>query len=103
MFLAAYDFLFTFSSNHGSIYSVVFGRPFVCKTVRPMLSDRCLTCPVSLWRWCSVAKWFDGSRRNLAGRPRPWPHCVRWRSSPSPQRGTAPQLSAHICCGQMAG
>ena len=25
-----------------------------------------------------------------AGRPRPWPHCVRWRtSSPSPKRGTA--------------
>ena len=24
----------------------------VCKTVRPMLSDRCLSC---LWRWCVVA------------------------------------------------
>jgi len=31
----------------------------VCKTVRPMLSDRCLSC---LWRWCVVAKRLNGSR-----------------------------------------
>ena len=36
------------------------------------------------------------------GRPRPWPHCVRWGpSSPFP-KGRSPQFSAHICCGQMA-
>ena len=23
--------------------------------------------------------------------------------APPPQRGTAPQFSAHVCCGQMAG
>ena len=37
----------------------------VCKTVRPMLSDSCLSCPVCLsclWRWCIVAKRLDGSR-----------------------------------------
>jgi len=39
-----------------------------------------------------------------AGRPRPFPHCVRWGpSSPSPKGGQLPQISAHICCGQMAG
>ena len=40
-----------------------------------------------------------------AGRPRPWPHCVRWvPSSPSPKGGgQSPQFSAHICCGKMAG
>jgi len=37
----------------------------VCKTVRPMLSDRCLSC---LWHWCIVAKRLDGSRWNLAHR-----------------------------------
>jgi len=37
----------------------------ICKMVHPMLSDRCLSC---LWRWCIVAKWLDGSRRNLAHR-----------------------------------
>jgi len=39
-----------------------------------------------------------------AGRPRPWPHCVRWGpSSPSPrERGTAgcsPLFLAHLYCG----
>ena len=38
-----------------------------------------------------------------AGKPQPWPHCVRWGPcSPSP-KGYSPQFSAHICCGQMAG
>jgi len=44
----------------------------VCKTVRPMLSAVvypvrlfvlcCLSCLVCLWRWCIVAKMFDGAR-----------------------------------------
>ena len=39
-----------------------------------------------------------------AGRPRPWAHCVGWGpSSPSSNRGRAPQFLAHTCCGQMAG
>ena len=33
-----------------------------------------------------------------AGRPRPWPHCIRWGPSSPPQRGKALQFSAHICC-----
>jgi len=36
------------------------------------------------------------------GRPRPWPHCVRWGSS-CPQMGHKPQFLTHVCCGQMAG
>ena len=43
----------------------------VCKTVRPMLSDRCPGCLSvlsCLWRWCTVAKRLDGSRWNLACR-----------------------------------
>jgi len=35
------------------------------------------------------------------GRPRTWPHCVRWGPSSPPQTDTAPQLSARTCCGQM--
>ena len=39
----------------------------VCKTVRPVLSDHCLSvCLVCLWCWCIVAKRMDGSRWNLA-------------------------------------
>jgi len=35
----------------------------ICKTVRPMLSDRCLSVyPVCLSRQCTVAKPLDGSR-----------------------------------------
>jgi len=46
--------------------------------------------------------WTDQDETWLAGRPRPWPHCVRWgSSSPSPKKAQ-PQFSAHICCGQMA-
>ena len=37
-----------------------------------------------------------------AGRPRPWPHCVRGDPGPPPQRGTDPQFSAHVYCAQTA-
>jgi len=38
------------------------------------------------------------------GRPRPRPHCVRWRpSSPLLKSGTVAHFSAHIYCGQTAG
>jgi len=44
----------------------------VCKTVRPMLSDRCPVCASvclsCLWRWCTGAKRLDGSRWNFARR-----------------------------------
>jgi len=51
----------------------------VCKTVRPMLLDRCLpVCPV-----CDVGVlwpngWMDQHATWYGGRPPPWPHCVRW-------------------------
>ena len=38
-----------------------------------------------------------------AGRPRPWPHCVRWRPSSPVPNGHGPQFAAHVYCGQMAG
>jgi len=49
---------------------------------------------------------MDQDQTLHAGRPPPWPHCVRWGPSPLPQRGTAHtqiKHSAYICCGQMAG
>jgi len=53
----------------------------VCKTVRNMLSDRyqpvrlsCAVCDVrALW----PNGWMDQDETRHAGRPRPWPHCVR--------------------------
>jgi len=41
----------------------------VCKTVRPILSDRCLSSlSVCLWRRCIVAKRLDGSSCHLVWR-----------------------------------
>ena len=72
-----------------------------------MLSDRCPVCPVC--PVCDVGVlwpngWTDQDEIWHAGRPRPWPHCVRWGPSSAPPQGAVspPQCSAHICCGQMA-
>ena len=75
----------------------------ICKTVRPMLSVRFLSvCPVSDVRALWPNGWTDQDETWQAGKPRPWPHCVRWGPS-SPLKGHTPsQFSAHICCGHMA-
>jgi len=37
-------------------------------------------------------------------RPQPWPHCVRWEPSSTPQKGAQPpQFLADVYCGQTAG
>jgi len=78
-----------------------------CKTVRNMLSERCPLCPV--FHVCDVGVfwpngWMDQDETTWrADGPRSWQHCVRWQPTSPPQRDTAPQFSAHICCGQMAG
>ena len=75
----------------------------VCKTVRAMLLDRCLSvCPV-----CDVGVlwpngWMDQHATWYGGRPPPWPHCVRWGPS-SPKGHNSPQFSTHVYCGQTAG
>jgi len=69
----------------------------VCETVRPLLSDRCLSCPV-----CDVGVlwpngWTDQDETWHAGRPRPWPHCVRWGpSSPSPKWAEPPIFGPYL-------
>jgi len=89
------------------VYAVFFCAT-VCKTARHMLSDRCLSCPVSpvcnvgvLWK----NSWTDQDETWHASRPRPWPHCVRWGPSSFPKKGEKPppQFSAHVHCGQTAG
>jgi len=57
-----------------------------------MLSDRCL----SVLSVCDVGvlwpnSWMDQDETCHTGRPRPWPHCVRWGPSSPPQKdGGAP-------------
>ena len=79
----------------------------ICKTVCPILSDRCLSvlscqsCPV-----LSVMLVYCGQDETWhAGRPRPWPHCVIWGpSSPSP-KGAQPAnfLSISVVAKWLAG
>jgi len=71
----------------------------VCKTVRPMLSDRCpvLSCPVclSLTYVCSgqTVAWIKMKHdMQDASRPLSTPHCVRWGPSSPPKRDTAPNF-----------
>ena len=45
--------------------------------------------------------WTDQDETWHAGRPRPWPRCVRWGPC-SPKRGTHTQYLVHVCCGQTA-
>jgi len=68
----------------------------VCKTVHPMLSDRCLSVCLSVtFVHCgqTVGRIKVGETRH-AGRPRPWPHCVIWVPRSPPQKGEAepPQI-----------
>ena len=75
----------------------VIGRPFV-KPVRPMLSDRCLSCLSA----CDVGvlrpnAWTDQDETWNAGRPRPWPPCVRWGpTSPSPKGHSPPIFGPYL-------
>jgi len=87
-------------------WSLVFGRPFVKRFAYAIGPSSCLSCPV-----CTVCNvgvlwpngWTDQDETWHAGRPRPWPHCIRWGlSSPFPKRGP-PQFLAHVHYGQTAG
>jgi len=78
----------------------------VCKTVRPMLSDRCLSvCPVSVtlvYRGQTVGriKMKLGMQVGLG----PGHTVLGWDTAPPPQSGAEhPQFLAHICCCQIAG
>ena len=73
----------------------------VCRTVRRMLSDSCLSCLFV----CDVGVLWPNGRMDQdetwhEGRPRPRPHCFR-RGPISPQK-PHPHFSAHVYCGKTA-
>jgi len=76
----------------------------VCKMVCPCYQAVVLSvCPV-----CDIGVlWPNGSMDQdetwHACGLRLWPHCIRRDPAPPPPKGHSPQISAHICCGQMAG
>ena len=86
------------SGNYRGIpVSSIFGGPFV---KRFALSYQTVVCPVlsclSCLSVCDVGVlwpngWMDQDKTWHAGRPRPWPHYVRWEpSSPSPKGAQPP-------------
>jgi len=76
----------------------------VCKTVRSILSDRCLSV-LSVLYVCDVGVlgpngWMDQDAARYGGRPRSRPHCVRCRPSSRSAKGThQPHLFGHVYCG----
>jgi len=59
----------------------------------PLPSLSCLSCPVCDVRALGPNGWTDQDETWHAGRPRPWPHCVRWGpSSPSPKWHSPPSI-----------
>jgi len=90
-------------SGHGTRFWVT-----VCKTVRRMLSDRCLSVLSvlsCLWRWCIVAKRLDESRCHLVWKKASVPATLCWMGTqlPPPKKmGHSPQFLAHVYCGQTA-
>jgi len=78
----------------------VFGRPFVKRfaqcyqtVVCRVLSCLCV-CDVGVF-WLNG--WMDQDETWHAGRPRPWPHYVRWdSSSPSPKGAQSPIFSQYL-------
>jgi len=84
---------------------VIFGRPFVkrftlCHRTVVCLSV-CLSCPV-----CDVVVLWPNGFTNQdetwrTGRPRPWPHCVRWEPAPPPLKGHVKPSSKALLYGSL--
>ena len=75
----------------------------VCKTVHPMLSDRCLSVQSVTLVYCGqTVGWIKmklGTEIGLGPG-----HIIKdGDCSSSPQKGHSPQFSVHVCCGQTAG
>jgi len=93
-----------------AIAESIHGQPWatVSKTVRPMLSDRCLSCPVcpvcdvGVLRPNACSGWIK-MPLGIEVRLGPGHIVLDGNSAPQQKRGTAPQFSAHVCCGQTAG
>jgi len=94
-----YSCKFSFASHFRPILStenfLVCHWATVCKNSSPYAISP-LSCPVCplfdvgvLW----PNGWTDQDETWYAGRPRPWPHCVRWGpSSPSPKGARPPNF-----------
>jgi len=80
--------------RHGRPKTIVLGRPLVKRfafAIRPL--SVCLSCQSV----CDVGVlcpngWMDQDETWHAGRPWPWPHCVRWGPSYPSRKGAEPPI-----------
>jgi len=74
-----------------------FGRPFIKRFAlyyRSVVLSVLFVCDV---RALLPNGWTDQDETWHTGRPRPWPHCVRWRpSSPSPKGHSPPIFGPYL-------
>ena len=89
-----------FATFLGDLFALCY-RTVVCLSV---LSCPVLSCLSVTLVYCGQAVGWIKIKLGMdhGGRPRLWPHCVRWGpSSPSPKGAQPPpQFSAHVYCGQ---
>ena len=83
------------SSQYRQIFLTltVFGRPFVKRLV--LCYRSVVLCVLSCLSVCDIRAlwpngWTDQDETWHAGRPRPWPHCVRWGPSFPSRKGAQP-------------
>jgi len=89
--------------------AVIFRRPFVKRFALRYRTIVCPVCPalsvcdVGVW-WPN--DWMDHDATWYGGRPRPRPHCAKWRPSFHPkgaEQSHHPHFSTHVYCGQTVG
>ena len=74
----------------------------VCKTVRPMLSVRCLSVLSVTLAYCGQTVGRIKMKLGTQVGPGPGHIVIGGDPAPPPLKGHSPQFSARICCGQMA-
>jgi len=79
-----------------------FLKTGICKTVRPMLSDRCLSCLSVTFVYCGRMVGQIKTKLGMQVGLGPSHIVLGGDPAPSPPKGCSPQFLAHICCGQMA-
>ena len=77
-------------------YIYIFGRPFVKRFAlcyqSVVMSDLSVCLSVCNVRALWPNGWTDQDETWRAGRPRPWPHCIRWGPSSPPPKGHSPPI-----------
>jgi len=75
----------------------LFGRPFVKRFAlchQTVVCLPCLSCPVCDVRALWPNGWTDQDETWHTGRPRPWPHCIRWGPSSHSPKWAQPSIFA---------